>query len=206
MLLVLLPEETYDHVNARLRTLWRAGEVERLKGMHACVYSRSKGKQLPHRLARSYMHLCTELFCRQSPAYQYEWVNESGKRQDLVVADATLRLWNAAFELRYKVEIDQSTENIVHIVNKMSAHLTQREAARTLPDYQPYRILFATNNVDNRLHRVLRRMAEVEASRKVPHFILYTAQERYTVEHPASLFCAPIWHTAHNDQLVALID
>jgi len=47
MLLCVMPEETYDHVNARLRTLWRAGEIERLKGMQACVYSRKKGKQLP---------------------------------------------------------------------------------------------------------------------------------------------------------------
>jgi hypothetical protein len=123
----------------------------------------------------------------------------------VVVADATLRLWNATFELRYQIEIDQSTENIIHIVRKMQAHLTQREEARLLPNYQPYRILFATNNMDNRLTRVLRRMAQVEESRKVPHFILYTAQQHYSVEHPAALFCAPIWHTAHDDKSIALI-
>jgi hypothetical protein len=205
MLLCLIPEETYDHINARLRTLWRAGEVERLKGMQACVYSRKKGKQLPHRLARSRLHLCVEQFSRAHPDYQYTWVNEAGKRADLVIPDARFRVWNTQFEAHFTVEIDQSWENVLLVVTKMQAHLAMREEAQKTGTYVPYRVLFATNNIDNRLARLRRRMAQVEESKISPNFILYTDQSRYCPEKPESLFFEPIWQTAHSDECVSLL-
>jgi len=205
MLLCVMPEETYDHVNARLRTLWRAGEVERLKGMQACVYSRKKGKQLPHRLARSRLHLCVELFSRTHPDYQYAWVNEAGKREDPVIPDALFRVWNSQFEAHFTVEIDQSWQNVLIVITKLQAHLAMREVAQRTGTYVPYRVLFATNNVENRLARVRRRMADVEASKTFPHFILYTDQGRYGPERPNSVLLEPIWQTAHSEDYVALL-
>jgi len=197
---------TYWTLCGRLKRLWHHGEIQRLRGMQEIVYSLQKVKQLPHRLARASLHLCVELFCRRHPAYEYDWVNESGRRQELAVADAVLQVACDGRARRFQIEIDQSTENVVQVIQKMQAHLTQREELRTrdLHAFHPYTILFVTNNIDNRLNRVLRRMATVEASQKHPRVILYTAQDRYAFDHPDAVFFDPIWQTAHDDTRMAL--
>ena len=215
--LLLLPAETYRHVSERFQMLWSAGEIERLQGLPRgeCAYRLKKGKQLPHRLARADMHLCVEQFVRAHPAFQYEWENEAVYRaeaKDQVVADARFRLWNPQYEVRFAVEIDQSWEVVLKVLAKMRGHIAMREALMAAGTYQPYRVLFATNNIENRLNRVLRRMAEVEESKKYPTFILYTDQRWYQPtqdEPPATrwdrLLYAPIWQSAHQREQVALL-
>jgi len=139
------------------------------------------------------------------PDYHYTWVNEAGKREDPVIPDALFRVWNSQFEVHFTVEIDQSSENILLVTTKLQAHLAMREEAQKTGIYVPYRVLFATNNIGNRLARIRRRMADVEASKTSPHFILYTDQERYGPERPDSVLLEPIWQTAHSEDSVALL-
>ena len=178
----------YLFLAKHLNRLWKAKEIERSTGLHAITYGLKKIGQNHHWLDRSRSQMTIEFFHRQHPEYLFEWKNEEGRRSRPGNPDA---FWYEARpqskqiqEYWFRWETDRGTESIPRVKDKLLAHLAARdemETKRGTPEYQPFRVLFSTNNKDNMLSRIRRHMALVPESMQHPRFILYTDHARALV-------------------------
>jgi|RhiMethySRZTD1v2_1073278.scaffolds.fasta_scaffold448288_1 hypothetical protein len=202
-------DSRYLHLAKQLQKLTNARAIKRSKGLRQITYGVKPIGQNFHWLDRSWMHMAVEFFCEQHREMMFEWENEREVRKKPGAADAKLYIGKPDTGSYFRIEIDRGNKDTWQLREQLLAHIDlfseYRDKYRGTDEYRPWRVLLSTNNRRNMLGRIRRDMQMVEASAKLPNFILYTDKERYSPERPESLLTEPIWQTAHSDEFVALL-
>src|SRR5262249_28333635 len=168
----------YLYLAKQLQKLTLARAIKRSKGLRQITYAMKPIGQNFHWLDRSWMHMTVELFCHAHPEFLFEWENERELRKKPGAADAKLYFGTQVNGSYFRIEIDRGNKDTWELREQLMAHIQlfteYREKYRGTPEYRPWRVLLSTNNRRNMLGRIRRDMQMVEASAKLPNFILYT--------------------------------
>ena len=166
----IIQDPRYRYLAKQVKKLSDTGDIKRSKGLREVTYALKVIKQNHHWLDRAWLRMTLEFLCRLHPEFQYEWENEQGMRTKPGIADCRIYLRRqratAIDHYRYRVEIDRGNREPWELRDQFLAHMEifreYRAKYRGTPDYQPWRILFSTNNRKNILGRIRKYMASVE--------------------------------------------